>query len=240
METLPAGAPLDDLLAVLPGDLLLVQLAAKWRADLPTYVAGGAVAMHHQFSDEPEWVVVGDPGSAYELAVAIGGDRAMSVPRATGERLVADGWTEREGWAFRATRVAPGLPVEGAGWLPPEADDEVRDLLGAGFPDASLAVGDPDVRRWAGVRRDGRLVSVAADATVTDSLGFLASIAAHPDARGTGAGAAVTAWAARVLVEEHGVCGLWLMSGNVVAAGLYTRLGFSDDHPMAVVTPPGA
>ena len=75
----------------------------------------------------------------------------------------------------------------------------------------------------------------AADATLDERVGFLASIATHPDDRGTGAGAAVTAWSTAELVREHGACGLWLMAGNAVAAALYTRLGFHDEHPMAVL-----
>jgi ribosomal protein S18 acetylase RimI-like enzyme len=227
----------DELYAALPGDLLLVQLAAVWRDDLSWRVRDGAVALQHLYGGEPEWAVLGDPEAAYALTRDLGLDREVSVPRETGERLVAEGWAPREGWAFRATHVAPGLPVEGVAWLPPEDDDEVRALLAAGFPDASLPVGDARVRRWAGVRRDGRLVAVAADATADDRLGFLASIASHPDARGTGAGAAVTAWATAALVEERGACGLWHMQDNSVASGLYARLGYSDEHRMAVVAP---
>lgn len=233
----------DALLAALPGDLLLLQLSALWRENLTWHAGDGAVAMQHLFSGEPDWAVLGDPGGAYALVRDLPLDAYVSVPRATGDRLVAEGWSEREGWAFRATHVPPGLPVEGAAWLPPEADDEVRELLAEGFPDASLQVGDEHVRRWAGVRRGGRLVAVAADATVAEGLGFLASIATRPDARGTGAGAAVTAWATAELVREHGACGLWHMAENHVASGLYARLGYSDDHRMAVVsprTPPGA
>jgi GNAT superfamily N-acetyltransferase len=235
---LDPSAPVTDLLAALPGDLLLVQLAAKWRPDLPTYVTGGLVALNHQFGDEPDWVLVGDADAAYRLALEIPVGDHVSLPRAAGDRLLADhGWAEREGWAFRATSVAPGLPVDGAQWLPPERDGEVRALLEAGFPDASLPVGHPDVRRWAGLHRDGRLVAFAADATVAEGLGFLASIATLPEVRGTGAGAAVTAWATAELVREHGACGLWHMADNHVASGLYSRLGYSDEHRMAVVAP---
>jgi GNAT superfamily N-acetyltransferase len=217
-----------------------VQLAGKWRSDLPWYARGRAVAMNHQFSGDPEWVVVGDPRDAFDLVPDVRADRAISVPRETGERLVAEhGWQPRIGWAFRATRVAPALPVDGASWLPREDDDEVREVLAEGFPDASLKVGDPEVRRWAGVRRDGRIVAVAADATLSEWLGFLASIATRPDARGTGAGAAVTAWATAEHVRHHGACGLWHMADNDVASALYARLGYSDDHHMAVVAPPG-
>ena len=213
--------------------------------DPPSYAYGRAVALWHAFWDEPDMVVVGDAGDAVALARAFRArhpDRlgGFAVPRAGAERLVAeDGYAEVVRWAFRWTAEPPPLPVAGAEWLPPEAADEVRAVLAAGFPDAAMPVGHPAVRRWAGVRRDGRLVACAADATMVEGLGFLSSIASHPDVRGTGAGTAVTAWATAELVREQGHCALWLMADNAVAAALYTRLGYRDDDPMAVVAPPG-
>jgi GNAT superfamily N-acetyltransferase len=226
----------EELLAALPGDWLLRQLANRWAAAEPAYALDGAVLMHHLWGHEPEPVVVGEPAGAATLTRAYWrahGERPVSLPRAAGERLVAeDRVPEHEGWAFRWTTTAPETG-EGAGWL--DADDEVAEVLAKGFPDASMPAGHPDVRRWAGLRRDGRLVAVAADATQTAGLGFVASIATHPDARGTGAGLAVTAWITAALVAEHGRCGLWHMAHNTVAAAIYTRLGYRDDHPMAVV-----
>ena len=233
----------DDLLAALPDDPLLLQLLVRWAADEPAYALGGAVGLFHAWGDEADLVVVGDPDDAYDLAVGFHErhpDRrfAMSAPRAAGERLVKEhGLVEHEGWAYRWTATAPTPPVSDVGWLPAEAADEVRDVLTAGFPDASMPVGHPAVRRWAGLRRAGRLVAVAADATGVAGLGFLASIAGLPEVRGTGAGAAVTAWATAELVREEGRCGLWHMGDNLVAAALYTRLGFADDHRMAGVGP---
>ena len=227
----------DELLGALPGDWLLVQLSGLWDDTLPAYALDGAVFLHHRFGDEPEPVVVGDPAGAVALVRETAHPGTLSVPAPAAATLTTeDGLTEHAGWAFRWTDVPPGLPVTGVAWEDDEA--EVAAVLKEGFPDASLPVGHPSVRRWAGLRRDGRLVAVAADATVAPGLGFLASIATLPDARGTGAGTAVTAWATRALLAEHGTVGLWLMSDNAVAAGLYTRLGFHDDHRMAVVGPP--
>lgn len=231
----------DDLLAALPGDWLLPQLMSHWAEDRPAYACGGAVALYHRFWDEPDAVVLGDAGDAAVLARTVlehgaAGER-VSVPRATAVRLVAeDGLAEVVAWAFRWTGTAPSLPVGGEpAWVPPDQAGEVAEFLATAFPDASMPVGHRDIRRWATLRRDGRLVAVAGDATAVGGLGFLASIASHPDLRGTGAGAAVTAWATAELVREHGGCGLWHMGDNTVAAALYTRLGFSDDHQMAVV-----
>lgn len=227
-----------DLLSALPGDWLLAQLVGLWDDTKPAYALGGAVVMYHQFGDDPEPVVVGDPEDALTLTRTFGIDKPLSVPEATGKRLVAeDGLAEHVGWAFRWTTEPSRLAITGEPeWAADEA--EVKDVLTEGFPDASLPVGHRTVRRWAGLRRDRRLVAVAADATVADGLGFLASIATRPDVRGTGAGLAVTAWATDELVREHGACGLWHMSDNAVADAIYTRLGYADEHRMAVVGPP--
>jgi GNAT superfamily N-acetyltransferase len=224
---------------------LLLQLAAHQAEELPAYALGGAVSMWHRFGPEPDLCVVGEPEAAAELtrlALPEGpGESAASVPEAAAARLAEEhGWEVVDGWAFRWTAEEPSPPPinDGAGWLPPEADDEVRALLAEAFPDASMPVGHPDVRRWAGLRRDGRLLACAADTTVAEGLGFLASITRRQDVRGTGSGAAISAWATAALVREHGRCGLWHMRDNAVAAGLYTRLGYRDDHRMLVVTPP--
>ena len=231
----------DELYEALPGDLLVRQIAVRWAEHLPAYAYGRAVGLFHAWDDNPDLVVMGDPDDALVLARAFRAElpdrtQHLSLPRVAGERLAREeGLPVREGWAFRWTATPPVLPVTGAEWLPPAADDEVRGVLTAGFPDASMPVGHPSVRRWAGLRRDGALVAVAADTTGVPGLGFLASITTLPEARGTGAGAAVTAWATAELVQEEGVCALWLMAGNHVAAALYTRLGYADEHQMASI-----
>jgi GNAT superfamily N-acetyltransferase len=230
----PAG-----LAAAAERDLLVRQLAARRATGLPVYGYGAAVALSHLFGDEPELVVTGPAGDAAVLVRAVMPVDSLSLPRGAAPLVAELGLHEVEGWAFRWTDTEPPLAGD-AEWLPTNAEDEVRDLLASGFPDAALPVGHPDVRRWAGVRRNGRLVAVAADATIAEGLGFLASIATRPDARGTGAGAAVSAWATAALVRAEGACGLWHMAGNVPAAALYTRLGYRDEHPMAVLRTPGA
>lgn len=229
----------EEVLAALPGDRLLRQLVGHRADERPAYAYGRAAGVYHLFGGEPELVVVGDPADAAALVRAVVAEHpdvnGGSVPRDAAPLLDGLGWVTYVGWSFRWTDTAPPAP-DGVGWL--DADDEVRALLAEAFPDASLPVGHPDVRRWAGLRRDGRLVAVAADATLDDELGFLASIASHPDARGTGAGLAVTAWATAALVREHGACGLWHMAGNVPAIAVYDRLGYHDDHPMLGVGTP--
>jgi GNAT superfamily N-acetyltransferase len=236
--TVPSILDAADLAAAAERDLLLRQLAARRATDLPAHGYGAAVGVFHLFGDEPELVVTGPAEDAAALARALirarPDDCWLSLPRGSAPLLGDVAPHERAGWAFRWTIEPPVVP-EPAAWLPGSAEGEVRDLLAGGFPDAALPVGHPDVRRWAGLRRDGRLVAVAADATIVGGLGFLASIATAPDARGTGAGTAVTAWATAALLGDEGACGLWHMSDNAVAAAVYTRLGYRDDHPMAVV-----
>lgn len=239
MRAVTAPRPISSreaLYDALPGDWLLRQIAHRWADELPTYALGGAVLLHHHYGDG-DVVVVGDPDDAAALVehyrAGIGPQR-FSLPEKAADRI--GGYEREEGWAFRWTATPPPVGAEGLAWLDAQ-DDEVRHVLTEGFPDASMPVGHPDVRRWAGLRRDGRLVAVAADASQVEGLGFLASITTLPEARGTGAGAAVTAWATRELVQRHGHCGLWLMAGNAVAERLYTRLGYADEHRMAVLRP---
>jgi GNAT superfamily N-acetyltransferase len=204
--------------------------------DAPAYALGRAVALHMDFWERPELVVTGADEDAEALVRAYAARHdlhGMSVPYGIARSLTDLGLRYEVAWGFRATTTAPDVR-EPAAWLPASADDEVRAFLAESFPDASLPVGHRDVRRWAGVRRDGRLVACAADATAAEEVGFVASIASRPDVRGTGAGAAVTAWITRALLAEHPYAGLWHMGDNPAAA-LYERLGYTDHRPMAVV-----
>jgi GNAT superfamily N-acetyltransferase len=225
------------LLGALPGDPLLLHVAGRWVPECPTFAHGGAVGLYCDIWGHPEPMVVGDPTDAVEVVRALVAARPetdwLSAPPATVDAVAKElGYQPEHDWAFRWTDAAPDATfADEAAWLPASDEGEVRALLERGFPDASMPVGHPGVRRWAGVRRDGRLVAVAADATDADEVGFLASIATDPDARGTGAGAAVTAWATAALLAEHPVVGLWHYGPNPAAA-LYTRLGFRSDHDM--------
>ena len=70
----------------------------------------------------------------------------------------------------------------------------------------------------------------------------LASIATHPDVRGTGLGAAVTAALTRqLLAEGHEVVTLGMYADNVVARRMYLRLGYRCAHEFSsrAVVPTG-
>jgi ribosomal protein S18 acetylase RimI-like enzyme len=55
----------------------------------------------------------------------------------------------------------------------------------------------------------------------------LSAIAVHPEARGYGLGAAITAYLARAAIARHQMPFLHVFPDNL-AAGLYTRLGFRE------------
>jgi ribosomal protein S18 acetylase RimI-like enzyme len=75
------------------------------------------------------------------------------------------------------------------------------------------------------------LLACAADTSGVAGVGHLSSIAVHPDARGKGLGAAVTAALTRALFA--GGCDLvtlGMYASNTVGRALYDRLGMTDEH----------
>lgn len=114
----------------------------------------------------------------------------------------------------------------------PACDPEIVDLLAAASPRHSATPGSPGIERWAGVRGSTRtLVAAAANDPFSPGVPHLASIAVHPDARGQGLGAAVTAALTRRLLDEGApVVTLGMYSDNAVARRMYARLGFRCEH----------
>lgn len=114
---------------------------------------------------------------------------------------------------------------------PVSDDDDVTALLAASSPTASATPGDPAVRRWVGIRRDGVLVACAADTSAATGVGHLSSIAVHPAARGQRLGAVVTAALARELFADGcDIVTLGMYADNSYGRTMYDGLGFADDH----------
>ena len=109
--------------------------------------------------------------------------------------------------------------------------EAVAALLAVANPDAAAQPGDPRVRRWVGIRHTGRgyLVACAADTTEATGVGHVSSIAAHPEFRGGGLGAAVTsALIGDLFAEGCDVVTLGMYADNVAGKALYDRLGMHE------------
>lgn len=137
-----------------------------------------------------------------------------------------------------ADRV-PGLEMVGRfGWM--ETQDSIHggtgdwltdtkgvgDLLEAAFPKSYAWPGGNGVRRWAGIRDDERLLTVAAEAWPVPGIGFLAGVATHPDARGRGLAARLCAFVTDELLRDNERVALFVDYWNEAALRTYRRLGF--------------
>ncbi|MDP9392853.1 MAG: GNAT family N-acetyltransferase, partial [Actinomycetota bacterium] len=143
--------------------------------------------------------------------------------------------TQPEDWDWFWTRTPPpaqdGEPR--VRWLDDMADDTLRSFLKASSPRYSAEPGDRHVRRWCGiVDGDGSVRATAAWTEYVAGVPHLASIATHPDARGRGLGAAVTAWITRELLRSHDWVTLGMYADNETARRMYRRLGYRDEHLM--------
>jgi ribosomal protein S18 acetylase RimI-like enzyme len=147
-------------------------------------------------------------------------------------------WTDREppvraGEDRAAWLDLDAAAVDGAHAAGSTVRDELVALLAVANPTASTEPGDSSVRSWMGIRdATGRLVACAADRPSVSAVPHLASIATHPDARGHGLGAAVTAAITRhgFTVRGAPAVTLGMYASNDVGRALYTRLGFRAAH----------
>jgi ribosomal protein S18 acetylase RimI-like enzyme len=177
-------------------------------------------------------VALGPPDETPELVLAVR-DRVpdgirVIVPRGTPLPL-----SQHTAWNFRATcEEPPEQPSESlAAWC----DDEqaITELLRLASPGTSAWPGDGKVRRWAGIRDDGRLLACLADTTAVTGVGHISAIAVRSDVRGRSLGPSITAWAMRrMFAEGCDVVTLGVYSDNTVALRMYDLLGFTVDRPM--------
>jgi ribosomal protein S18 acetylase RimI-like enzyme len=167
----------------------------------------------------------------------------INLPRGT---QVPPGWFVNEEWDYC---WLPGSDATVATQrnqdaVRPEADAEAIDaLLDVAFPDSMLRPGHPIVIEWYGARSGGVLVACAADRSVRSPdpdavpTGVLGAVAVHPDHRGQGWGAAVTAALANALTLRHDQVGLGVTAHNHTAQRLYARLGFTGRHEITSIRP---
>ncbi|MER6525850.1 GNAT family N-acetyltransferase [Streptomyces sp. NPDC001508] len=135
-------------------------------------------------------------------------------------------------WAYRWLTVAPPLMADEDQVLELRfTDPRLTGFLTEHHPTYDIAPGTPSIVRWAGIEdEDGNLIACGSHQR-TEFTGFpqLGSIATATARRGSGLGAAVTAWLSRRAIDEAGVCTLVHPSGNISAARLFTRLGYETD-----------
>ncbi|MEV6344658.1 GNAT family N-acetyltransferase [Actinoplanes sp. NPDC051851] len=198
----------------------------------------------------PDAVVVASPGLAHWDRLVLGGDADAVAGLVREVMAEVDGMFRPFGNEDLVTAVVARVPelemtarfawmetVEPVrrggenrpGWLAPGDEAEVAALIAESFPDSYAQPGDPDVRRWAGIRdAAGRLVAVAADAWSTDEIGFLAGVTTHPGARGRGlAGELCGFMTDELLREGRERTALIVDYVNTSAIATYRKLGYS-------------
>lgn len=242
----------EELFAVAGRDYLLRSDAAPEESPAEQGVAWTAPDGGFAFGgskDGPglvDWLtVIGTPDTARALLDHALGELArapfgLSVPRDTD--LGSLGVSELEQWDFMAFDPAWGVELEAlpgeervAELLPSaEADAEIGDFLKVANPSHSAKPGWEAIEAW-GVVRDGEgaLLACGAYCRRDGGNGYLASIGTHPETRGQGLGAAVSAWLTRrSLANSDGFCALGHWHPNEPARRIYARLGYRTTHQM--------
>lgn len=172
-------------------------------------------------------------GTAEGVAALLG--QVESSYRPMGDEKLIDGLAVicdrvevagRFGWMETSSPVRASPMRTGAGaWL--DRDDEVAELLRTAFPESYAWPGGTGVRRWAGIRRNGRLLATAAEAWTVPGIGFLAGVTTHPAARRRGLAAALCGFVTDELLREHSRVALFVDYWNSAALRTYQRLGFT-------------
>jgi predicted GNAT family acetyltransferase len=85
-----------------------------------------------------------------------------------------------------------------------------------------------------GVRREGRLVAMAGERLKLPGLTEVSGVCTHPDWRGHGFAARLSAFAARLVQDRGETPFLHAYADNAAAIGLYEKLGFAIRSEMAM------
>ena len=203
---------------------------------------GAAVALARPEGPEGKiyWLVTNGPGAPtvtlIDAARAELGEKllGLTVPRVAAaepslERALK-GWGMRPGddWDLMIIDAAPPeQPGESAVCTGLSAD-EVQAFLDRVNPHHSVRGADPSVELWAAIRGEGSgLLAVGALTRKRSGVGYLASIATDPAARGAGYGSAITAFLTRQVFDAgEPLCTLAHYHPNDSARRIYLRVGY--------------
>lgn len=218
----------------------LAEQGAAWFAEDGGFAFGGS-----RENGLVDWLtVIAAPEAARPLLDHVLGDltrapHGFSVPRGTDVSGIEV--AEPEAWDYMVFDPAWGVALATQPGedrveelLPsPEADAEIGDFLKVANPTHSAKPGWDAIQMWGVVRgADGELLACGALCRRSGGNGYLASIGTHPDARGQGLGAAVSAWLTRRSLSEGGFCSLGHWYPNEPARRIYARLGYRTTHRM--------
>ncbi|GAA2208221.1 hypothetical protein GCM10009850_036790 [Nonomuraea monospora] len=199
-------------------------------------LGGAVVAGSPAVSRHDRLAVWGEASSAVALVRHALGELGASY-RPLGEvelvRRVAgkvDGVQEAAEFSWMSLSTLPDEDEDGdeaVGWLDGEAvAGEVAGLLAADAPHSYAVPGTAGVNRWAGVRVDGLLAAVAAEAWSAPTVGLVAGVATRASLRGRGLAGLVCRWVSRELVAGRGRAALMVDDGNGAAIRVYERIGY--------------
>ncbi|TYB47534.1 GNAT family N-acetyltransferase [Nonomuraea sp. PA05] len=229
---------LEEVRAACGDDDLVMWAAQGLSGGSRAWALGGAVvAGSPAVSRHDRLAVWGEASSAASSAVALVRHALRELGasyRPLGEvelmRRVAgkvDGVREAAEFSWMSLSTLPDEDDGAVGWLDGEAAaGEVAGLLAADAPHSYAVPGAAGVSRWAGVRVDGVLAAVAAEAWSAPTVGLVAGVATRSSLRGRGLAGLVCRWVSRELVAGRGRAALMVDDGNGAAIRVYERIGY--------------